>query len=269
MLKRTWLTSLFCCIMACMLALTGCQNKAADDPGYQDDAFLVDLGKGLNRRWDLSDKYDEESDSMTSEQFEELVQCELDSIEKYANEKFEDSKLRELAISYVNVLHEQRDASDLYASNNLDIDSINKWNSIYNERVSILKDILENYEVKTAEKHKETRSQLMTDGRNAQKAADTKAALQSIADSIQFTFADDGWGNITGTATAANNTGMSFTTAQFDIQLYDEAGVRTETTYHSVENWNDGETVNIEIHISGASAPASVKVIPSHWELSE
>lgn len=254
--------------MACILVLTGCQGKESDDPGYQDEAFLADLGKGLNNRWDLSDRFERESDaSLTAEQFEQLVQCELDSIEKYANEKFEDSELRELAVSYVNVLHEQQEASDLYASTSLDVDAINEWNSIYNERVSILKEILDSYEVKTDEKHENVRSQLMTDGRNAQKAANVKAALQNIADGIQFAFADDGWGNITGTATVTNNTGMNFETAQFDIQLYDEAGVRTETTYSSVENWNDGETVNIEIYVGNAGSPASVKVVPSYWSL--
>lgn len=264
--RKHFLASLACCAMASLLLLTGCEGKS-EDPGYQDEAFLVDLGKGLDRRWDLSDKLDEEGRGDTAEELEELVQCELDSIEKYANEKFEDPKLRELAVSYINVLHEQYDASDAYASTSTDIDSINKWNSVYSKRVIILKDILDNYEVKTNKKHDETRSQIMTNGRTAQEAEDVKSALQTVADGIQFTFEDDGYGNISGTATVTNNTGINFVTAQFDVQLYDAAGVRIETTYASVENWNDGETVNLDIYAGDAGMTASVKIVPSYYEV--
>lgn len=267
MKRKHLLASLACCAMASLLILTGCQGKAEDDPGYQDEAFLVDLGKGLDRRWDLSDRFDEEGAGGTAEDLEELVQCELDSIEKYANEKFEDSKLRELAVSYINALHEQYDASDAYASTSTDIDTINKWNSVYSKRVIILKDILDNYEVKTDKKHDDVRSQIMTNGRTAQEAEDVKSALQTVADGIQFTFEDDGYGNISGSATVANGTGINFATAQFDVQLYDAAGVRIETTYASVENWNDGETVNLDIYVGDKGMPASVKVVPSYYEV--
>ncbi len=267
MKRNQFLVSLACCAMASLLILTGCQGKGADDPGYQDEAFLVDLGKGLNRRWELSSRFDEQESVGTAEELEELVQCELDSIEKYANEKFEDSELRELAVSYINALHDQYDASDAYASTSTDIDSINKWNAVYSNRVIILKSILESYEVKTDPKYEDARSQIMTNGRTAQQAQDVKAALQTVADSIQFTFEDDGYGNVTGAATVTNNTGMSFATAQFDVQLYDANGVRIETTYAPVENWNDGETVNLDIYVGDKGMPASVKVVPSYWEI--
>ena len=266
--KTRLLLAILCGTLFAALAFsTGCQsNTPSDEPTYADEAFLVDLGKGLDRRWDLSDEMDQNGGTTTAEQIEELIQAELDSIEKYAGEKFEDTKLQELAISYINALKDTKDASDAFANQN-DINSYQKWQTVYNNRVMILKELLENYEVKTAEKHDSVRSGLLSAGSVAQQNADTEAALQVIADSIQFTFTDNGYGNITGAATATNNSGINFASAQFDVQLYDENGVRLETNYASVQNWNDGETVNLDIYVTSQVIPASVKIVPSYYEV--
>ena len=268
--KTRLIVPLLCgALLMALIFSTGCQSgPQSEEPSYADEAFLVDLGKGLDRRWDLSDQLEENNPggAVTAEQLEELVQAELDSIEKYAGEKFEDTKLQELAISYINALKDTQNASDAYASQT-DISSYQKWQTVYNNRAMILKDILDNYDVQTSEKHDATRSQLLSSGTIAQEAADVEAALQVIADSIQFTFSDDGWGNITGSATATNNSGISFVTAQFDVQLYDENGVRLETTYANVDNWNDGETVNLDIYVSSQTMPASVKIVPSYYDV--
>lgn len=270
-MKKTRLILPLLCgaLLMALIFSTGCQSgPQSEEPSYADEAFLVDLGKGLDRRWDLSDQLEENNPggAVTAEQLEELVQAELDSIEKYAGEKFEDTKLQELAISYINALKDTQNASDAYASQT-DISSYQKWQTVYNNRAMILKDILDNYDVQTSEKHDATRSQLLSSGTIAQETADVEAALQVIADSIQFTFSDDGWGNITGSATATNNSGISFVTAQFDVQLYDENGVRLETTYANVDNWNDGETVNLDIYVSSQTMPASVKIVPSYYDV--
>lgn len=196
------------------------------------------------------------------------IQAELDAIGEYPNAEFEDSKLHELAVSYINILNESMEAADSYNTSNYD--SLMTWQDIYNKRTIILKDILENYEVKTSDKHEDARNTILSNGKAAQKSEDVEAAFQSIADSIEFTFASDEYGNnMHGKATVSNNTGMDFKTVLFDVQMYDEAGVRTDSTTVSTNNWNNGETVVLDTYVPSGIAPATVKVVPNHYELAD
>lgn len=262
------------CVLLSLLAalmfipLAGCSQPEQDDgPEYQDAAFLTDLGRGLDARWDLIDKIQADSpdEELTSQNMTAYVQAELDAVDKYSNAAFEDSELRELAISYINVLHDSLEAAETYSVNN-DV-SLAEWGSIYEERTILLKEIASNYDIAVSDEHESDLSQLVSEGAAVQQTADIEAALQSIADSAQFSFVDDGYGSITGTATVTNDTGTNFTSVQFDVQLYDEAGVRTDTAYAYVDNWNSGETVNLDVYVSSGIMPVSVKVVPSYYEI--
>lgn len=250
------------------IPLAGCSQPEQDDsPEYQDAAFLSDLGKGLDARWELIDKVTEDSpdEELTSENMTAYVQAELDAVDKYSNAAFEDSDLRELAISYINVLHDSLEVAETYSVNSNV--SLTEWGSVYEERTVLLKDIASNYDIKVSSEHESDLNQLVSEGAAVQQTADIEAALQSIADTMQFSFVDDGYGSITGTATVTNNTGTNFASVQFDVQLYDEGGVRTDTEYAYVDNWNDGETVNLDVYVTSGSMPATVKVIPSYYEI--
>lgn len=262
------------CVLLSLLAalmfvpLAGCsQPKQDDGPEYQDAAFLSDLGKGLDARWDLIDKVSADSpdEELTSENMTAYVQAELDAVDKYSNAAFEDSDLRELAISYINVLHDSLEVAKTYSVNS-DV-SLTEWGSVYEERTMLLKDIASSYDIGVSSEHESDLNQLVSEGAAVQQTADIEAALQSIADSAQFSFVDDGYGNISGTATVTNNTGTNFSSVQFDVQLYDEGGVRTDTEYAYVDNWNDGETVNLDVYVTSGSMPAAVKVVPSYYEI--
>lgn len=262
------LIALLACIALSFVALAGCTQQQADEgPDYQDEAFLTDLGKGLDARWDLTAAHDQAhpNEDATASDMKSYIQAELDAIEKYSNATFEDTKLHELAISYINALKKTSEAAESYNASNYD--SLEEWSEAYNERVMVLKEILENYNVVTSDRHKDTRDEVMSDAKYAQSAADAKAAMQSLADTMVFSFTDSGYGTITGSATVANTTEYDFKSASFDVQLYDEAGVRIETDYASTENWTAGESVVFEIYVSSEKIPATVKVVPSYYEV--
>lgn len=262
-------SSILACVLAVSLVfLSGCSQQPQDEgPQYMDEAFIEDLGEGLEKRWELSDKDAAEDPTgySTSEQMTSYVQAEIDAVGDYANADFEDPELRELAVSYINVLNDSLEAAKSYSINNTD--SLMEWEEIYQERTMLLKDLVANYDVEVSEEHESTLNELVAAGNAAQKTADVKSALEGLASSIQFDFGDDGYGLVTGTTTVANSTGMNFETVQFDVQLYDEAGVRIETTYATVDNWADGEAVNLEIYVTSGVMPASVKVVPSYYSL--
>ena len=65
-----------------------------------DSEFLTSLSKGLDKRWKDNDKYPEES----AKNYKLWVNDELDEVKDYGDKKFENDKLKELAIRYINVL---------------------------------------------------------------------------------------------------------------------------------------------------------------------
>lgn len=258
-------------VMIAAMSMFGCaQQTENNEPEYMDEAFLSDLGKGLEARWDLNEQYEKENpDGLdTSESMKSYVQAELDAVGGYANAQFEDSRLREYAVSYINILNDCLEAADSYNPNN--IDSLTKWSSLYDERTMLLQEIFENYEVTISEEHQSNLNDVLSNGKAAQKTEEVKTSLQAIADSAQFAFEPDEFGNVyNGTATVTNNTGMDFATVTFDVQMYDENGVRTESTVAAVNNWGNGETVVLTAYLSSGVVPASVKVVPNYYEVAE
>ena len=114
MLKKLIIIGLSC------LVLSGCASEepAAEEPTYADQSFISDMKNGLQARWKLNeeDEAEEGYDEIlvNSEEYQEMmnnyIQAELDYVEKYQNEKFEDSNLQEIAVKYVNLLKQHKDA---------------------------------------------------------------------------------------------------------------------------------------------------------------
>lgn len=258
-------------IMIAAFACAGCtpQPQADEGPNYQDQAFLTDLGKGLDARWTLVDQDEENNpdEANSSEKLESYIQAELDCIDGYSNAEFEDSQLHELAISYINVLNESMKAAESYSLS--DTNSLLAWNNVYSDRVIILKDLASNYAIPVSNAHQSNLKDIVADGKAAQQTEDNDAAIQQLADSIVFTFNTDEFGIVTGTATAVNSTGLNLKSVIFDVQMYDASGVRIESTTTSANNWNDGETIVLNAYVSSNTIPATVKVVPNYYEIAD
>lgn len=157
--------------LALCFALCGCasQQPESNEPDYQDAAFLADLAKGLEARWDLNNDFAAENpDGLeTSESMKSYVQAEIDAVGDYANAEFEDPKLREYAVSYINILNECLDAAGSYSTNN--IESLTRWTDLYNERTMLLKDIVSEYEVPISSEYQSNLSDIVANGNAAQK----------------------------------------------------------------------------------------------------
>lgn len=98
------------------ISIAGCSNTQ-EDKTY-DKEFISSLSKGLEARWKLTDEYDDlvskgeikDTDQKKFiEYYDKFVNAELGEVEKYKDLKFEDSKLQEAAISYINLLKTQQE----------------------------------------------------------------------------------------------------------------------------------------------------------------
>lgn len=264
-------------MMATGMLFTGCSSsgnnqkteKSEEETKYADEQFIKDMSKGLQARWDLIDKNekkDEEVDPQSQEEKDmtlDCIQAELDCVEKYTDEKFNDSKLQEYAVKYVNLLKQHKDACkyipvDYYGKYSEELDSI------YNERSKIIEDLVENYNLTVDKKHQDTLDEFKT---NSQLVKDQDAMEESVKNmlaNIQFTEVsnEDGWKTYQGVV--ENTTGKDISTLNVDINLKNADGIIVETTYDDVSNFTKGAKAQFEFYTDKDFA--TTEVTASYYE---
>lgn len=247
------------------LPIVGCSSQdqsQSSTPDYKDQAFLTDFGKALEARWELTNN----SDNDTSLQdMKTYIQAELDILSPYSSASFEDNKLHELALGYINSLNGQMENVQYY--NASDSDAYSKWEKAYNERAKLINDILNSYDIPINDKYQDIVDDLKSAGSIASEKEVTDDAAKQIADSIKIQFSKDEYGSIEGKTKIKNTSKFNFEYIFFDVQLYDKNGERTSSTSISVDNWKSGETVNENVYVEGKSAPTSYKVVVDSYSI--
>ena len=145
------------CMIGTGLLFTGCsgsqqESKQEEEIHYADEDFVKDMAKGLEARWTLNEQ-DESKEGydaidLQSSEYKDMmisyINAELDCIGKYKDEKFEDSKLQEEAISYINLLNDHIEICDY-----IPVDYYGKYleefQPIYDGRSKIIQDMADNY----------------------------------------------------------------------------------------------------------------------------
>lgn len=251
------------CIGVGIGSLTGCgttNNKAADSGSaveevkYCDDDFVKDFGKGLEKRWKLTDA-DENKDGyddieLNSDQWKKMmltyINAELDTIEKYTNEKFENTALQENAIKYINLLKQQKESCDYIT---VDYDKYSeKADEIYNERSKIIKDMVENYGVTVDEKYQDTLNEFLTNSQLVEEDESLKEAVGLMLGKIEITTTDDGTGYYTCEGYVENTTGYDFDNISIKFNLYDDEGVLVDNQPCYLENFTNGTKARLEFY---------------------
>ena len=153
-------------LMLCFLiTLCGCETTKSqeetpeEEPQYADDTFVQDIAKGLEARWDLSEKDEQkegyENITVDSEEYKTMmlsyIDSELNVIEHYTEEKFEDKNLQEIALKYINLLKKHKEICGY-----MTVDYV-KYNeeaqTIYNERSKIISTMADDYNMVIDEKY--------------------------------------------------------------------------------------------------------------------
>ena len=271
-MKKKILCYVMCVLMIAML-LTGCQEQKKTSE-YADDNFIADLSNGLVERWKIVDKdendpnYDKnmEDASKIKEMRQTYIKAEQDYINKYQDKKFKDSKLHELALSYINVLNDSKDALkyievdyDMYAD---------KWDEAYNTRANLITQLTKEYNLTVPEKYQDELDNFVTTDKIVQENKTKEDAISKLLRTIQFqeTEAPSETNGFYGTyvANIQNNTGIDFATFQIDINLLDENDTILETQYYSVSNLKNGQTA--QASFSTDKQFKSTDITCSYWE---
>lgn len=263
-------------ILCLMLLSVGCSStkeaeKKEEEPQYADDAFVQDMSKGLQARWDLNEA-DEKKEGyedilVNSKEYQEMmlsyINAELDVISKYSEEKFEDKTLQENAIKYINLLEKHKEICDYMTVDYVKYEE--EFQPIYNERSKIIENLVNVYGMTVDEKHQKTLNDFITNSQLVQEQENKEAAINQMLADIQFQVTeDDGNGWKTYQAIVENTTGINFKTFSADINLLSADGVIVETAYYQVSAFNNGSKAQFEFMTDKEFA--STQVIADWWE---
>lgn len=266
MLKKLIIIGLSC------LVLSGCASEepAAEEPTYADQSFISDMKNGLQARWKLNeeDEAEEGYDEIlvNSEEYQEMmnnyIQAELDYVEKYQNEKFEDSNLQEIAVKYVNLLKQHKDACQYMR---VDYNKyLEEFQPVYNERSKIISQLVNDYGMTVDEEYQQTLNDFLTNSQLVIEQENEEAAIQQMLDGIQFDEVDDNGGYKTYQAVVENTTGIDFNTLNITINLLNSDGVIVETAYDNVSAFAQGAKVQFEFMTDKEFTSTQVSV--DWWE---
>ncbi|MDH6363044.1 hypothetical protein M2139_000019 [Enterococcus sp. PF1-24] len=235
-------------LLTLLFVMSGCTSgKATTEttestgPNYADSRFLKSIAKGLETRWDYvaSGYTDNEKESLRK-----ATQMELDELAAFKDEKFEDSKLQEKALSYINEL-----TSGIETISNYGADSFNdEWNQHYANRTELLLDITDNYSVVLDEKYQSTLEDLRAKGNEVKKDITFNKELEALLASVVFNYVpkeyDDTWKNYE--AVVENTTSKDIMNFSASVSIFDADNVIIGTQYINAANWTKGQKVKFE-----------------------
>jgi len=232
----------------CLAVFCGCAHQDFEpnesqesEIVYADQEFIGALSQALQARFDFADAVDE----TTAESLAETVSVEIEKLTPYKTRQFEDAKLQEKFLSYLNLLEESKELTKDMGVN--DDTFYNDWDSLYNERTVMLKDFVDNYGLTVDAAHQETLDDLLRRGQAVEKADSERDAVEQLAASLNFDKASDEEGLFfTYTAIGENDTELNLEDVSLVLALYDEDGVKVEETYAGTNSWPKGEKVKFE-----------------------
>ena len=255
-------------VMACLafaFALAGCGgagsvSSGSSEESFADEQFIVDLSKALEARWAITDAASDDALTQDAEKemLENGVKAELDILEGYTSQKFEDSNLQEKAIKYVNCLKDQQAALDYMT---VDYDKYSKeWGSAYDARTQLINEFVDNYGLTVSEENADTLKELVTNGSLVTDKQKKQKAVDKICKNMKFERADE----YQYAAVVKNTTDFNFKTFSVRVNLLDKDDVIVESTYASVNNWEDGQKAKFDFWYNEEFEKISVKA--DYWE---
>ncbi|MEG1632336.1 MAG: FxLYD domain-containing protein [Hydrogenoanaerobacterium sp.] len=232
---------------------TGDANQKVE---YVDKAFVLSLGKALEKRFDAADKIDAERDALSDAEYglrlESLFDIELNALSDYRTGMFENPKLQEAAISYLNILQEGKAAcadisADLFAFNTA-------YKSVYNKRIKLLSTFASDYGLSVDGSHTETLNSLLSAAKSVIKNEATEEAIESVINGVVFEEVENNYGWKTYRAVLDNTSGYDIEYISYSIDLVDANGVVLSQTYAGANNVMNGKKYNLEFSSDEAFA---------------
>ena len=245
-MKRMITFALACMMIVSLAACAAQQPQESAQPQYCDEAFLEDFTAGLMARWDLNDKADsaENKDKSERELRTEYVHAELDLLEPYRTGQFQNTKLQQQAITYINLLQDQLDALDYF---NVDINKfLDLWEEAYDKRTQMIADMITTYNLQFPEAYADTVNDMLTNAKVVTEQGELKEKAQQMVENLQFELVKNDYGLKTYRAVIENITNETFSDFMVDVSLINADGILVATEFAMIENLSPGTKGYIE-----------------------
>lgn len=239
--------------MILAILLTGCgaasQTATTEtEIHYADEDFISDLATGLQNRWDTQPSNGEDEVVAGSDEhkqyYTDLVDAELNVLEKYQSMPFEDSKLQEYAISYINCLKQQKEAASYITTAYETYDE--KWTEAYDNRSKLIMTFVNDYGLKVDEEHQAMLDELIANAKVVNEDEKIKTTIDSMMQNLTIEVTKDESGWKTYEAVLENNTGKDFDYFQITLNIYDSDKVQIDSLYDQMQNWKNGTKAKFE-----------------------
>lgn len=239
-MKKILLSLLVLSLVFSIGLMTGCGSSSSDEVKYADQDFIKSMSKGLEARWALTQKATD--DESTIEEMQSYIQAELDQISQYESATFEDTKLQEKALRYINVLKDSYENAN-YSLSDKDYD---KWQAYIDERAVLIKDFVDNYGLTVSSKYQATLDEFLANGQAVESQNAQKEAINNLVSGLDFEVTKEEYGWKTYSATLENTTDYDITDLSLEINLLDGEGVIVETAYADANNVKKGQKAKLE-----------------------
>lgn len=231
-MKKRIFSLMLCILVAAFLA--GCSSASKS----VDESFISAEAKGLQERWDVSDKQEKDKVESTAETFIACVDAELNAIAEFKEAEFEDETLGGLAKEYIGILEKSKELAADYYDKNYETFST-EYTTINQRRSQIIQKFSEDYQLPIDDDHTDTLNTFIAD-------AKLTTAVQDIISSTTFEMTEDDYGWKKYQAVVENTTEKTFESFNFDINLVDKEGVVVQTQNAYTENWKPGDKHRFE-----------------------
>lgn len=240
MLKKIIKSSLMLITCFAILLLTACSKSP------NDEAFISNIQKGLEKRWKLTgteEKYDDYKDYLR-----ECVNTELGAIGDISEYEFEDQHLGELANSYVDALNAQLEGASYYNSDDAKFDEYFSENG-FNRRVLIIKELYDDYGLTVKDDYKNDFEDIINVAAHMEEVEAKLSAIQTIvSENITLT----SLGGAEYEMVIENTTEYDLTNAELCFNFYDEDGVLVESDSAYMNSWTSGSKGKADIYVNSA-----------------
>ncbi|MEH6939207.1 FxLYD domain-containing protein [Bacillus sp. JJ664] len=226
------------------ILIVGCTKETSKkEEKTIDSAFISDVEKETDKRWDYADKVEEEviKPKDDIEHFEKLVSFEK-NLYKYLNKDFKDPKLKAIAENYINGVKSQEESIRYY---NVDSEKNEEmWTKGYNDRSTALLSLVDEYGLKLNE---EQFRDLKTNAQLVNEQNEIKKKIDEMVHNIKFNKVKSEYDWVTYNATVENTSGADLDSFDISINLIDKNGVviGTESSYYE-NTWKPGQKVLFE-----------------------
>lgn len=209
-----------------------------------DGQFMNALSKGLAARWESIDK-DEKENLAEEIILENAIKKELDTLDGFYENEFDNAELGKKAKEYVDTLNASLDTLKYYTIdyNKYSID----WQSIYAERIILLKEFVTEYSLTVDKKYQQDIDNILKDASGAEEQLKMKQEISAMTDSFVLTPTTDEWGYTTYKLSMENKTEYTFDYFSADISVLDEnSNIIGSGSASQVTNWQPGQKAEVD-----------------------